>query len=156
MNLLLGVELGRAGHISGWRPFLNEGELVWVGDQHLAIKREFVRNAVRIDGNSAQMFGRRHFPKAGGNASILVNEASDGILQIRDILVDLNGAQMFQGILANVRLIAVLVRSAPEESSGREVFRVFRRIGREHFQKWVGIRNFRSAFKYLGGFLEVF
>ena len=64
------------------------------------------------------MFGGCKFPYGGGKAAIQLLETVDRLLQTRDILIDANGTQVFDCVLADIGFLAGFVGGRPQHARG--------------------------------------
>src|ERR1700741_4933290 len=99
------MELRQAWFLAGWQTQRDKRKIVRASDQYLAIHRQFVGISVRIDGDTLPALGADNFPETCWNASIRLDEPSDGILQVCDILINLDCSQMLQRVLADHRIL---------------------------------------------------
>src|SRR5450755_4251118 len=114
----MSVELGPTGLVSGRHAFGDKRKVVRVRDFNVSFRSQPVRIAIRVDRDSTPVLGDGKFRHAGRKTSVVLAEASDGGLEVRDVFVDPQCAKVFDSVLANAGVLTGSVGSAPQHARG--------------------------------------
>src|SRR5580704_13183836 len=151
---LRGVESRQ--RLISWRQALGgERKVFRHANFNSSLRNHFVGMAVGIDGNSGQSLCIYQFRHACGQASGAFSEAGYGILQMLDIFIDAERAQVVNRALLNQFVLSVLVAGRPQHPSRVVIAGMRRHLCGENLQERMSVWHERSTRESLRGSLVI-
>src|ERR1700733_6214452 len=153
-TLLLRMEF-RLRRKSRRQPSGSERKVIRHLNFDAALRREFVSMTVRIYGSSRYALRGEEFGHAYGQTSRAFAEAGYCLLQMLDVFIHAQRAQMFHRVGLDLFVLRGLVGRGPQHPCGLILAGMLRHLRRQNLQEGMSVRNLRAPGKRFGGFLVV-